>query len=324
MKCLCFSVPFILINVTFALALPLLSEIEQQEEDWRYMENSLPDVSLSHKIKGLQKFFGLKTTADISPADLDTATERALNVWSSVTPLTFTRLDDGEADIMILFGSQHVFSLRHGSPETHFDADETWTMGFNRYNMFIVAAHEFGRALDLSHSAAPGALIFCLPLGDVNGIQALFVYFTFIYKTSNACKCDPNLSFDAVVGLQGEMMFFKDKLIPTNGLWHLKSQNQIAVRNWLPLFTHKIYSQFTLQYILYWAIDGYNILPGYPKYIHRWGIPKSTGKTLFFAGGKYWRYDSNIHMNIPPGITSRMDAAFECNGKFPLAFVKRY
>uniref|UniRef100_A0A4W3H753 Peptidase metallopeptidase domain-containing protein n=1 Tax=Callorhinchus milii TaxID=7868 RepID=A0A4W3H753_CALMI len=291
MKCLCFSVPFILINVTFALALPLLSEIEQQEEDWRYMEseNSLPDVSLSHKIKGLNPQWRnnnvtyriLNYTADISPADLDTATERALNVWSSVTPLTFTRLDDGEADIMILFGaealslasntlpvgSQHVFSLRHGSPETHFDADETWTMGFNRYNMFIVAAHEFGRALDLSHSAAPGALIFCLPLGDVNGIQALFVYFTFIYKTSNKHpthktpeKCDPNLSFDAVVGLQGEMMFFKDKL--------------------------------SVSRIRYWAIDGYNILPGYPKYIHRWALHVGeTGKTLFFAGGKYWSYD---------------------------------
>uniref|UniRef100_A0A4W3HQK2 Peptidase metallopeptidase domain-containing protein n=1 Tax=Callorhinchus milii TaxID=7868 RepID=A0A4W3HQK2_CALMI len=236
-------------------------------------ENSLPDVSLSHKIKGLQKnpqwrnnnvtYRILNYTADISPADLDTATERALNVWSSVTPLTFTRLDDGEADIMILFGaealslasntlpvgSQHVFSLRHGSPETHFDADETWTMGFNRYNMFIVAAHEFGRALDLSHSAAPGALIFCLPLGDVNGIQALFFpYSTRLiiippkkklhptHKTPE--KCDPNLSFDAVVGLQGEMMFFKDKL--------------------------------SVSRIRYWAIDGYNILPGYPKYIHRW------------------------------------------------------
>lgn len=36
-------------------------------------------------------------------ADVDEAVRRALSVWSSVTPLTFQRLEDKEADIMISF-----------------------------------------------------------------------------------------------------------------------------------------------------------------------------------------------------------------------------
>lgn len=36
-------------------------------------------------------------------ADVDEAVRKALSVWSNVTPLTFRRVDDKEADIMISF-----------------------------------------------------------------------------------------------------------------------------------------------------------------------------------------------------------------------------
>lgn len=36
-------------------------------------------------------------------ADVDEAIRKALNVWSNVTPLTFQRVEDKVADIMISF-----------------------------------------------------------------------------------------------------------------------------------------------------------------------------------------------------------------------------
>lgn len=43
-------------------------------------------------------------TPDLDPETVDDAFARALKVWSDVTPLRFSRIHDGEADIMINFG----------------------------------------------------------------------------------------------------------------------------------------------------------------------------------------------------------------------------
>lgn len=43
---------------------------------------------------------------DMESSLIDDAFARAFKVWSDVTPLTFTRLFDGIADIMISFGKQ--------------------------------------------------------------------------------------------------------------------------------------------------------------------------------------------------------------------------
>lgn len=37
------------------------------------------------------------------PSDTDEAIRKAFEVWSNVSPLSFTRIYDGEADIMISF-----------------------------------------------------------------------------------------------------------------------------------------------------------------------------------------------------------------------------
>lgn len=51
-----------------------------------------------------------------------------------------------------------------------------------------------------------------------------------------------------------------------------------------------------------WALNGYNLVDGYPMYIHKLGLPKKirkvdaavhikdTGKTLLFTEEDYWRY----------------------------------
>lgn len=109
----------------------------------------------------------------------------------------------------------HAFGPAPGiGGDTHFDEDETFTFKSPEgkhthissnliqcaryknktspvvnpstgYNLFLVAAHEFGHALGLDHSRDPGALMnarytyrdvdsFVLPKDDVNTIQALY------------------------------------------------------------------------------------------------------------------------------------------------------
>ncbi|KAF3696812.1 Matrix metalloproteinase-9 [Channa argus] len=83
---------------------------------------------------------------DMESSLIDDAFARAFKVWRDVTPLTFTRLFEGTADIMISFGKAdhgdpYPFDgkdglLAHAYPpgegvqgDAHFDDDEYWTLG---------------------------------------------------------------------------------------------------------------------------------------------------------------------------------------------------
>uniref|UniRef100_A0A673MX60 Collagenase 3-like n=1 Tax=Sinocyclocheilus rhinocerous TaxID=307959 RepID=A0A673MX60_9TELE len=145
----------------------------------------------------------LNYTPDMSVAEVDTSMEKALQVWAKVTPLKFTRIYSGTADIMISFGTRyhgdaypfdgpqgtlaHAFapSLAIGG-DAHFDDDEFFTFRSSKgFVLFLVAAHEFGHSLGLSHSNVRGALMFptysftdpnhfSLPSDDIRGIQSLY------------------------------------------------------------------------------------------------------------------------------------------------------
>ncbi|XP_037361615.1 stromelysin-2 [Talpa occidentalis] len=142
-------------------------------------------------------------TPDLSRDAIDSAIEKALRVWEEVTPLTFTRIYEGEADIMITFAVRehgdfipfdgpgqvlaHAFAPGLGLlGDAHFDDDEQWTEDTAGTNLFLVAAHELGHSLGLYHSANPEALMyplynaftdlnqFHLSQDDVKGIQSLY------------------------------------------------------------------------------------------------------------------------------------------------------
>uniref|UniRef100_A0A674NB86 72 kDa type IV collagenase n=1 Tax=Takifugu rubripes TaxID=31033 RepID=A0A674NB86_TAKRU len=83
---------------------------------------------------------------DLDEEVINDAFFRAFKVWSDVTPLTFERIMDGEADIMINFGRNehgdgypfdgkdgllaHAFAPGAGiGGDSHFDDDEQWTLG---------------------------------------------------------------------------------------------------------------------------------------------------------------------------------------------------
>uniref|UniRef100_A0A7N5ZYG4 72 kDa type IV collagenase n=1 Tax=Anabas testudineus TaxID=64144 RepID=A0A7N5ZYG4_ANATE len=85
-------------------------------------------------------------TPDLDEDVINDAFFRAFKVWSDVTPLSFTRIMDGEADIMVNFGRNehgdgypfdgkdgllaHAFAPGPGiGGDSHFDDDEQWTLG---------------------------------------------------------------------------------------------------------------------------------------------------------------------------------------------------
>ncbi|EPY79969.1 matrix metallopeptidase 3 (stromelysin 1, progelatinase) [Camelus ferus] len=142
-------------------------------------------------------------TLDLPRDAVDSTIKKALKVWEEVTPLKFSRISEGEADIMITFavrdhGDFFPFDgpgkvLAHAYPpgagiygDAHFDDDERWTKDTLGTNLFLVAAHELGHSLGLFHSTNSEALMypiynaltdltrFRLSQDDVNGIQSLY------------------------------------------------------------------------------------------------------------------------------------------------------
>uniref|UniRef100_A0A8C2EAU6 Collagenase 3 n=1 Tax=Cyprinus carpio TaxID=7962 RepID=A0A8C2EAU6_CYPCA len=313
----------------------------------------------------------LNYTPDLRKADVDKAVRNAFNVWSRVTPLRFKKLYEGNADIMISFGAKehgdfNPFDgpeglLAHAYPpgngiggDTHFDEDETWTKDFhskNSFNLFLVAAHEFGHALGMAHSSDPGSLMYPVysygkgyPLSedDIKGIQSLYGenpdHGRVKPKPDAPTKCDPELSFDAITELRGETIIFKDRFY-----WRLHPQmpepEQTLIKSTWPELPNQVDAAYEnpekdiviiFSGIQMWALNGYNLVEGYPKYIHKLGLPKTvrkidaavnirdTGKTLLFVDEEYWSYDEEkgtMDSGYPrsiendfPGIGDEVDA----------------
>uniref|UniRef100_A0A665UQ22 Collagenase 3 n=1 Tax=Echeneis naucrates TaxID=173247 RepID=A0A665UQ22_ECHNA len=318
----------------------------------------------------------LNYTPDLKKSDVDRAIRNALNVWADVTPLTFKKLYAGNADIMISFGSKehgdyNPFDgpdglLAHAYPpgqgiggDTHFDEDEHWSKDSSAYNLFVVAAHELGHALGMSHSSDAGALMYPVysyttgyPLAedDIEGIQALYGPNPNPRKVKPKPdapnKCDPMLSFDAATELRGETIIFKDSGSVDGAVfyWRVHPQmvepEQTLIKSTWPSLPNKVDAAYEnpekdlviiFSGIRMWALNGYNLVDGYPKYIHKLGLPKTvrkvdaavyikdTGKTLLFTDEDYWSYDEatgTMDSGYPrvieddfPGMDDEVDAA---------------
>ncbi|XP_036885693.1 stromelysin-2-like [Sturnira hondurensis] len=200
-------------------------------------------------------------TLDLPRDAVDYAIVRALKVWEEVTPLTFSRIYKGEADIMITFaidGPGQV--LAHAYPPglgIYEDDHEQWTKDTAGTNLFLVAAHELGHSLGLSHLANTATLMFLvynpftdlarfhLSQDDVNGIQSLYgppsaspdepAVPTESIPPETPAMCDPTLSFDTVSTLRGEFLFFKDRYIGHESLWKLEPEFHLISVLWSSL-----------------------------------------------------------------------------------------
>ncbi|KAA0719910.1 Stromelysin-3 [Triplophysa tibetana] len=224
----------------------------------------------------------------------------ALRAWSNVTPLTFTEVTSGRADITIDFNRYwhgdnlpfdgpggilaHAFFPRtYREGDIHFDYDESWTI---RNNM------------GLQHSLEPGAVMspfysFSYPLllsvDDKRGIQSLYGAKQMEEKVEkneippeapetneieitmpDACQTD----FDAVSMIRGELFFFKSGYV--------------------------------------WRIREGKLQAGYPALASRhWrGIPDKidaafedrSGNIWFFQGQSYWVFDAERQITGPDSV----------------------
>ncbi|XP_037360252.1 matrix metalloproteinase-27 [Talpa occidentalis] len=292
-------------------------------------------------------------TPDMAQADVDEAIQKGLEVWSKVTPLIFTKISKGVADIMIAFRTRvhgwcpryfdgplgvlgHAFPPGPGlGGDTHFDEDENWSKDAAGFNLFLVAAHEFGHSLGLSHSNDQTALMFPnyvsldpnkypLSQDDINGIQSIYGG---LPKAPAKPKgppiphaCDPDLTFDAITTFRREVMFFKGR-----HLWRIyfditDVEFELTSSFWpsLPADIQAAYENPKDRILIFkddkfWVIRGYAVLPDYPKSINMLGFPRyvkkidaavcdhNTKKTYFFVGIWCWRYDE---------VTATMDKGF--------------
>ncbi|XP_022368601.1 stromelysin-1-like [Enhydra lutris kenyoni] len=270
-------------------------------------------------------------TLDLPRDAVDSAIEKALSLWQEVTPLTFSRADEGEADIKISFavrdhgdfspfdgpGNVLGHAYRPGPGiygNVHFDDDELWV------------ENQSG-----SPPVSPGGPV--VPTESVTS------------GPGTPAACDPALSFDAVSTLRGEILFFKDRYFWCRSHWSLEPEFHLISTFWPSLpsdldAAYEVTSKDTLFVFKgnqFWAVRGTEVVAGYPKGIHTLGFPATVGKidaafsdkekkkTYFFVGDKYWRFDENsqsMEQGFPrltaddfPGVVG-VDAVFQHFGFF--------
>ncbi|XP_039714692.1 stromelysin-1 isoform X5 [Pteropus medius] len=268
-------------------------------------------------------------TLDLPRDAVDSAIEKALKVWEEVTPLTFSRIYEGEADILITFAARehgdfipfdgpgmvlaHAFSPGPGiNGDAHFDDDEKWTK---------------------DTSGPPPAS----PDDPVVPTESV--------PPETPAMCDPTLSFDAVSTLRGEILFFKDRYFWRRSLWRPEPELHLISTFWPSLPSHldaayEVPSKDTIFIFKgnkFWAIRGTEVQAGYPRDIHTLGFPSiirkidaavsdEEKKTYFFVEDKYWRFDENsqsMEQGFPrlitddfPGVEPKANAVLQAFGFF--------
>uniref|UniRef100_A0A3Q2Q1W3 Neutrophil collagenase n=1 Tax=Fundulus heteroclitus TaxID=8078 RepID=A0A3Q2Q1W3_FUNHE len=249
----------------------------------------------------------------------------ALMLWSSVSLIKFRKRKQREADIVVAFvnrdhGDRAAFDGKGGilahaylpgsgiGGDVHFDTAEDWSLNFTGISLPVVAAHEFGHALGLSHSSDPGAIMYPaynfvpsfelqLSFDDVRRIQRLYGENQPPPRTPD--KCDPDLSFDAVTELQQEVVFFKDRFMWRKHPNFVETRITLISSLWsdsVPSHLDAVYENVEKNVVLffkgdqYWKLQQLNLQEGFPRNISDLGFPsriKSVDAALHFRSHRH-------------------------------------
>uniref|UniRef100_UPI003AAD47D6 matrix metalloproteinase-20-like n=1 Tax=Centroberyx gerrardi TaxID=166262 RepID=UPI003AAD47D6 len=267
-------------------------------------------------------------TRDLPRSTVDSLVESALSVWARASSLTFVRSYTRNADIMVEFVTYehgdlypfdgprgtlaHAFGPGEGiGGDTHFDDAEHWTTGQQGFNLYLVAAHEFGHALGLKHSRNPESLMYptyksprpvnLLSREDVANINALYgpnrIRPNYLSRYGWSAqynpwlsgpqfprlmqdKCAPDLTFDAVSTLGDATFFFRETY-----LW-IKHNEQYDIKegpitNFMPKIETNIDAAFwvprrSTAYLIhesmFWTVKG-SLVKGKPRLLSHFGFP---------------------------------------------------
>ncbi|KAM9348947.1 matrix metalloproteinase-18 [Symphorus nematophorus] len=344
-----------------------LSDVEPFGDTIRWKKSTL-----SYRIAG-------NNNLPIPASKVDKVFRAAWKLWSNVTPMKFRKRKRKEADIVISFhngdhqdGSPfdgkggilaHAFMPGYGiGGDVHFDADEDWSFNSTGFNLFAVTVHEFGHSLGLPHSSDPGAIMYPsynfapnyetqLSFRDVKDVQHLYGIspnFASLFSKKppprTPDKCDPHLSFDAVMELQQEVLFFKDRFMWRKHPQFDETGITLISSLWsdtVPPFLDAAYENVEKNFLLffkgdqYWMLRQLNLEEGFPKNISNLGFPsriksvdaalhfRNERYTVFFTGHECWRYNErqNLMEGSPtpieqqwPGVPTPIDAALFYDG----------
>uniref|UniRef100_A0A3B4UJS6 Collagenase 3 n=1 Tax=Seriola dumerili TaxID=41447 RepID=A0A3B4UJS6_SERDU len=312
---------------------------------WSFSRMLLVHLLPAHRIA--------KYTPDMKRGHVARSFCSALKMWSAAAPLRFIKVSHGKADIVFSFARRthgdfspfdgprgvlaHAFQPGEGmGGDVYFDEDETWTAGGQGF-LFAVAAHELGHSLGLTHSKDPSLLFAQKPRKPTTKLE-----------TQPALKrCDSNSSFDAAAMIGKEIVFFKNRYMwmrmTGTSCWSRLREGRSST--YLPSISSHVDAAYDIPakgvaYIFTGRVMGSLSCAGS---IYEYGFSSRIrqvdaavhvseyGKTVFFTGEFYYRYDERMRRMDPgfprliqtdwPGIPKRVNAAFNI---FLLSGLKSY
>ncbi|XP_039256216.2 matrix metalloproteinase-14-like [Styela clava] len=288
-------------------------------------------------------------TTDISRRDTENAINKAFKVWEAESGLTFRQVRSSKADIEIKFAEKahgdgdpfdgpsktlaHAFFPQFGG-DAHFDEAEKWAVSADKgVSLFIVAAHEFGHSLGLSHSDVNQALMapFYNPNydglhdDDIRAIRILYGSPSDKHRPQSSTT-PPRTTRKPRPGITRQTTTTKT---PPVGACNGRFDAITMVRNG---------TTFAFKGDKFWKLNDQGMEPGYPKSTKKiWGLSGKVDASLsfgaytdLFQGDVIHRYINGIPMHGYPkrisevykGIPSNLDTAFVWSGNGKVYFVK--